>query len=275
MGFNNLGAEAASRALSKPRRTLVGANIGRSKLTPNERALEDYQESTRWLAPHCDYLVINVSSPNTAELRALQATPQLRPLLSGVKEALVAAAGERRAPPLLLKVAPDLGDEELDAIADLALELGLDGIIATNTTISRAGLTTPGALVEACGPGGLSGAPLRARSLEVLRRLRARVGDRLVLVSSGGIETASDAWERILAGASLVQIYAALIYEGPSLPSKIARGLAERVRRAGLSNISQAIGRGRVLELELELGTQASEAGSVSRVSVDDRSRAS
>jgi len=242
MGFNNHGAAAAAVALSRPRRTLVGANIGRSKVTPNEAAVADYVRSTELLAPHADYLVINVSSPNTPSLRELQAVEQLRPLIRGVQQALSRAVPERRVP-LLLKVAPDLHDEDLDAIAELALELELQGIIATNTTISRDGLQTPKAVVDAMGNGGLSGAPLRERSLQVLRRLRAKVGSRLVLVAAGGIETADDAWQRICAGATLVQVYSALIYEGPSLPSRIASGLAERVTALGLSNISEAIGK--------------------------------
>lgn len=242
MGFNNHGAAAAAEKLTRRRRTTVGANIGRSKVTPNDAAVADYVTSTELLAPHADYLVINVSSPNTPSLRELQAIEQLRPLISGVQQALRRAAPER-AVPLLLKVAPDLHDADIDAIAELALELGLQGIIATNTTISREGLQTPKAEVEALGNGGLSGAPLRERSLQVLRRLHAKVGSRLVLVAAGGIETAEDAWQRICAGATLVQVYSALIYEGPGLPSRIAQGLAERVARAGLSNISEAIGR--------------------------------
>ena len=243
MGFNNHGADAAARRLQRRRRTVVGANIGRSKVTPNDAAVADYVTSTTVLAPHADYLVVNVSSPNTPALRELQAIEQLRPLIAGVQGALRQAVPERSVP-LLLKVAPDLHDDDVDAIADLALELGIQGIIATNTTIGREGLHTPAAEIAALGNGGLSGAPLRERSLHVLKRLRQRVGDRLLLVAVGGVETAEDAWQRILAGATLVQVYSALIYDGPSLPSRIARGLAERVSRAGLSNISEAIGRG-------------------------------
>ncbi len=241
MGFNNHGASAAAQKLSRPRRSVVGANIGRSKVTPNDAAVADYVTSTELLAPHADYMVINVSSPNTPSLRELQAVESLRPLITGVQQAIQRVA-PGRALPLLLKVAPDLHDQDLDAIADLALELGLAGIIATNTTIGRGGLTTPASEVEALGNGGLSGAPLKERSLQVLRRLRRRVGDRLLLVGAGGIETAEDAWQRITAGATLVQVYSALIYDGPSLPSRIAKGLAERVSRAGFSNISDAVG---------------------------------
>jgi dihydroorotate dehydrogenase len=242
MGFNNHGAAAAAQKLARSRRALVGANIGRSKVTPNEAAVADYVTSTELLAPHADYMVINVSSPNTPNLRELQAVETLRPLITGVQQAITRAAPGRSVP-LLLKVAPDLHEEDVDAIADLALELGLAGIIATNTTISREGLRTPRAEVEALGNGGISGAPLKERSLQVLRRLRKRVGSRLLLVAAGGIETADDAWQRICAGATLVQIYSAFVYEGPSLPGRIAQGLAEHVTAAGLSNIAEAIGR--------------------------------
>ncbi len=243
MGFNNHGSAEAAKRLAAPRRAVVGANIGRSKATPNDAAVADYVTSAERLAPYADYMVVNVSSPNTPSLRELQAVEALRPLLRGVQAAIARSAPDRRVP-LLLKVAPDLHDADLDAIADLALELRLAGIIATNTTITRDGLVTPKAEVEALGNGGLSGAPLRERSLQVLKRLRARVGNELVLVAAGGIENAEDAWQRIIAGASLVQVYSALIYDGPSLPSRIARGLSERVARAGLSNIGEAVGRG-------------------------------
>jgi dihydroorotate dehydrogenase len=243
MGFNNHGSAAAARKLSGPRKTVVGANIGRSKVTPNEQAVADYVTSTELLGPHADYMVINVSSPNTPNLRELQAVETLRPLISGVQQALKRAVPARHVP-LLLKIAPDLHDQDIDAIADLALELGIDGLIATNTTISRAGLTTPQKDVEALGAGGISGEPLKERSLQVLRRLRGRVGNRLVLVAAGGIATADDAWQRILAGATLVQVYSAFIYGGPGLPGQIARGLQKRLSDTGFANISEAIGRG-------------------------------
>lgn len=214
MGFNNAGASAAARRLSRPRGVpaIVGVNIGKTKVVPESGAVDDYVTSARKLAPLADYLVVNVSSPNTPGLRDLQAVELLSPLLRAVKE--VADATPKRTP-LLVKIAPDLADADVDAVADLALELGLDGIIATNTTISRQALT--GAERDrGQESGGLSGRPLKARSLEVLRRLRARVGDRLVLVSAGGVEDVDDVWERLLAGATLVQGYSALIYEGPS-----------------------------------------------------------
>jgi dihydroorotate dehydrogenase len=144
--------------------------------------------------------------------------------------------------PLLVKIAPDLADEDIDALADLAVELGVDGIIATNTTVSRDHLSSDPAQVAAAGAGGLSGAPLKRRALEVLRRVHARTGDQVVLIASGGIETADDAWERITAGATLVQAYTGFVYGGPFWPHRIHTGLAQRVRDAGFTSIQQAIG---------------------------------
>jgi dihydroorotate dehydrogenase len=230
MGFNNHGADAAARRLAKPRRGIVGINIGKTKRVADSDAIADFTAGARTLAPLADYLVVNVSSPNTPGLRDLQAVDKLRPLLVAVRE----ASGRV---PLLVKIAPDLADADIDAVADLALELGLDGIIATNTTIARTGLVS--ANVEALGPGGLSGAPLKARSLDVLRRLRARVGTRLVLISVGGIETADDAWERLEAGATLIQAYTGFIYGGPSWPRRLHRQLSAKLRAAGLSSIEE------------------------------------
>jgi dihydroorotate dehydrogenase len=227
MGFNNEGADAMARRLSQPRRCIVGVNLGKTKVVPEERAVEDYVASAERLGPLADYVVVNVSSPNTPGLRNLQAVDKLRPLLAAVRETLNRVVPDRRVP-LLVKIAPDLSDEDVDAVADLALDLSLDGIIATNTTLSRDGLRTPTERVDAIGAGGLSGAPLEARALEVLRRLHTRAGDRLVLIAAGGIETPDDAWERLRAGATLVQVYTALIYEGPGLPKRVLRGLAER-----------------------------------------------
>jgi dihydroorotate dehydrogenase len=246
MGFNNQGsARVADRLARRPRGPLapvLGVNIGKTKVVEEADAVSDYVKSTERLARHADYLVVNVSSPNTPGLRNLQAVSHLRPLLTAVREAADAATTRRV--PLLVKIAPDLADEDVDAVADLALELGLDGIIATNTTIGREGLRASAAEVEAIGMGGLSGAPLKARSLEVLRRLRKRTEGRLVLVSVGGIETAEDAWQRILAGADLVQGFSAFIYEGPFWMRRIHKGLSARVRRHGYRNISEAVGAG-------------------------------
>ncbi len=228
MGFNNHGADAAAVRLARRRTSVVGVNIGKTKVVPENEAVADYVASTERLARLADYLVVNVSSPNTPGLRNLQAVEHLRPLLTAVRE-----AADRTSPrrvPLLVKIAPDLADADVDAVADLALDLGLDGIIATNTTIGRDGLATDPASVSAAGAGGLSGAPLKERSLEVLRRLRERTGDRLVLVAVGGIETPDDAWERLQAGATLVQGYTGLIYGGPLWPRVINRGLSARFR---------------------------------------------
>jgi dihydroorotate dehydrogenase len=168
-------------------------------------------------------VVVNVSSPNTPGLRDLQAADRLGPLLAAVRKELGAV-------PLLVKIAPDLADEDVDAVADLAVELGLDGIIATNTTIGRDGLTTPADQVAAAGAGGLSGPPLKERSLQVLRRLHDRAGDRLVLIAAGGIDTPADAWERLRAGATLVQAYTGFVYGGPFWPRRVNRELARRTR---------------------------------------------
>ena len=240
MGFNNCGAHAAACRLAAraPRRSVLGVNIGKTKTVALEQAVDDYVRSAALLAPHADYMVVNVSSPNTPGLRDLQAIETLRPLLQAVRGALVKAEPNRRVP-LLVKIAPDLADADVDAVADLALELGLDGVIAVNTTIGRAGLKSSAEKVARCGAGGLSGRPLGPRALEVLSRLRARLGERALLVSVGGIENADDVWQRLRAGASLVQVYTALIYEGPSLIAALNRGLARRLREAGVRELAE------------------------------------
>jgi dihydroorotate dehydrogenase len=244
MGFNNEGSAAVAARLaarSPGSRAIVGVNIGKTKVVPEAEAVADYVTSTERLARYADYFVVNVSSPNTPGLRNLQAVDQLRPLLTAVRDTLDAKSPQGHIP-LLVKIAPDLADADIDDVADLALELGLDGIIATNTTIGREGLRADPAKVEAAGAGGLSGAPLKARSLEVLRRLHARTGGRLTLVSVGGIETAEDAWERITAGATLIQGYSAFIYEGPFWCRKLHQGLAARLRASGHATLSEAVG---------------------------------
>jgi dihydroorotate dehydrogenase len=230
MGFNNAGAAALAarlRALRGPR-PVIGVNIGKTKAVPEDSAIADYVTSARLVADVADYVVVNVSSPNTPGLRDLQAADKLKPLLAAVRAALDEASPRRRIP-LLVKIAPDLADPDIDAIADLALDLRLDGIIATNTTISREGLRDSAAVADA-GAGGMSGAPLKARALEVVRRLHARTGDRLTLIAAGGIESADDAWARLEAGATLAQAYTAFIYEGPCWPSRVHAGLAARLR---------------------------------------------
>jgi dihydroorotate dehydrogenase len=232
MGFNNAGARAASARLARSRARrggpVVGVNIGKTRAVPDAEAAADYAASARAVAAVADYVVVNVSSPNTPGLRDLQATDRLTPVLVAVRAALDASSGGRRVP-LLVKIAPDLADADVDAVADLALGLGLDGIIATNTTVSRDGLASPASVVAAAGAGGLSGRPLRGRSLAVLRRLRARAGDRLVLIAAGGIETPEDAWERLRAGATLVQAYTGFVYGGPLWPRRMHAGLARRL----------------------------------------------
>jgi dihydroorotate dehydrogenase len=238
MGFNNSGALAVAARLRTSRRaggTITGVNIGKTKAASEEEAIADYVTSARAVADVADYVVVNVSSPNTPGLRDLQAADKLRPLLVAVRAALDEASQARRVP-LLVKIAPDLADDDVDAVAALALELGLDGIIATNTTISREGLP-PGA---DAGPGGMSGAPVKKRALEVLRRLRATTGDRLVLIATGGIEDAADAAERLEAGATLVQAYTAFIYGGPTWPRRVNSGLVAASGRRGTGAPSTA-----------------------------------
>ncbi|MFJ4850235.1 MULTISPECIES: quinone-dependent dihydroorotate dehydrogenase [unclassified Streptomyces] len=244
MGFNNEGSAAVAERLEARTAvfpTTVGVNIGKTKVVPEDEAVADYVASTERLARYADYLVVNVSSPNTPGLRNLQAVDHLRPLLTAVREAADRTVPGRRVP-LLVKIAPDLADADVDAVADLALELGLDGIIATNTTIARDGLGLRADPSLAAETGGLSGAPLKARSLEVLRRLYARVGDRITLVGVGGVETADDVWQRILAGATLVQGYSAFVYQGPFWCRTIHRGLATRLGNSPYATLADAVG---------------------------------
>jgi dihydroorotate dehydrogenase len=238
MGFNNPGATVAAAHLAGPRpgpiAVPIGANIGKTKVVPVADAVDDYRFSARALGPLADFVVVNVSSPNTPGLRDLQAVDSLRPILQAVLEEVTV--------PVLVKIAPDLADEDIDQVADLAVELGLSGIVATNTTISRGGLTSPADEVAALGAGGLSGAPLADRSLAVLRRLYARTGTEVVLISVGGIETADQAWERICAGASLLQGYTGFIYGGPLWAKEIHEGIARRVRAGGFASLADAVG---------------------------------
>ncbi|TXN30700.1 quinone-dependent dihydroorotate dehydrogenase [Lacisediminihabitans profunda] len=222
MGFNNDGAaDAAPRlALESARleRPVIGANIGKSRVVEVDDAIHDYLVSARLLAPVADYLAVNVSSPNTPGLRGLQELDKLAPLLTAVRD----AADET---PVLVKISPDLADDAVRRIAGLAVELGLAGIIATNTTLSREGLRTDASVVEAAGAGGLSGAPLAARSLEVLRLIRSVVPADMCVISVGGVETAADVAERLAEGATLVQGYTAFLYRGPFWARSINRGL--------------------------------------------------
>jgi len=238
MGFPNAGAEAAAARLRERSAgaPVVGVNVGKTRAAQDAAA--DYRASVGRLAPHADYLVLNVSSPNTPGLRDMQAVDQLAELIAAVRAELD-GAGQR--PPLLVKIAPDLSDEDVDAIADLALRERLDGLIATNTTIDRGALRDPTA-PDVPTEGGISGAPLRPRALAVLRRLHARTQGRLTLIAVGGIETPDDAWERIRAGATLVQAYTGFVYGGPLWPRRVNRGLAQRVRAAGLASVGEVVG---------------------------------
>jgi dihydroorotate dehydrogenase len=229
MGFNNDGAAVVAGRLHRLRRTsvgrdaVIGVNIGKTKATPPEEAVADYVESARLLAPFASYLVVNVSSPNTPGLRDLQAVDELRPLLSAVKQVSDGPGGGPRVP-LVVKIAPDLADDDVDAVADLALELGLDGISATNTTIERPeSLHSDRATIETAGAGGLSGPVLSGRALEVLARLRDRTAGRTALIGVGGITDPADVRERLEAGADLVQAYTGFIYGGPMWPARLAR----------------------------------------------------
>jgi dihydroorotate dehydrogenase len=233
MGFNNHGAGQLALRLARHRADVpIGVNIGKSKVTPPEQAAQDYAASARLLGPLAAYLVVNVSSPNTPGLRDLQAVESLRPILAAVM-------AETRAP-VLVKIAPDLSDADVDAVADLAVEMGLTGIVATNTTVSRSGLLTAG--VDELGPGGISGPPVAHRAMEVLRRLYARVGDTQVLISVGGIETADDAWARITAGASLLQGYTGCVYGGGLGAKQIHDGIAARLHTGGFASLRDAVG---------------------------------
>ncbi|PTM03326.1 MAG: dihydroorotate dehydrogenase (quinone) [Bacteroidetes bacterium] len=220
MGFNNEGVEALVTRLRKRKnhRVIIGGNIGKNKFTANENALDDYRICLQALHPHVDYFVVNVSSPNTPNLRELQEKEPLKALLSALKEDNASFPKPR---PILLKIAPDLTDSQLDDIIEIVEETKIDGLIATNTTISRAGLNTDAATIEAIGMGGLSGKPVRARSTEVIKYLSTKSQGRIPIIAVGGISTAADYREKIEAGASLVQVYTGFIYEGPGMVKKL------------------------------------------------------
>jgi len=237
LGFNSQGGDAVAERLRKRTRSgIVGVNLGRNK--DSAEAVEDYVKGAKILARLADYLVVNVSSPNTPGLRALQGRDQLRQLLLAV-QGVLADVPERDRPPLLLKIAPDLTSDDKDEIAEVSLETGVDGLIATNTTIER-----PPTLVgrRRGEVGGLSGVPLLEPSTRVLGEMYRRVGHQIPLIGVGGIRNGRDAYAKIRAGASLVQLYTALIYHGPGLVNRIKRELAEALRADGFSNISDAVG---------------------------------
>jgi len=221
MGFNNKGAEHAAEQLKRRRSdVVVGGNIGKNKVTPNEDAVKDYEMSFEILYPYVDYFVVNVSSPNTPGLRDLQEKEPLKKLLTGMK---MLSNTKSKPKPVLLKIAPDLTMTQLDDIVEILKESGTDGVIATNTTISREGLVTPKEVVNKIGAGGLSGKPVRERSTEVIAYLRAKMGQGYPIIGVGGIMSEEDALEKLKAGADLVQIYTGFIYEGPGFVKKILK----------------------------------------------------
>lgn len=222
MGFNNKGVEALVRQLQqkRPQHLVIGGNIGKNKTTPNEQATEDYIFCFNALFPYVDYFVVNVSSPNTPDLRALQEKEPLTKLLSTLQTINQAKSNPK---PILLKIAPDLSFEQIDDILDIVKHTQLDGIIATNTTIDRSGLITNVKKITKLGNGGLSGAPLRKRSTEIIRYISNKTQGRVIIIGVGGIDKPEDALEKLAAGANLVQVYSGLVYAGPNLVKQIKK----------------------------------------------------
>jgi dihydroorotate dehydrogenase len=242
MGFNNPGAEALAQKLFSWKNSgrwpnhPVGINLGKSKITPLENAAEDYANSFRALRGLADFFVVNVSSPNTPNLRQLQDKTALDEILAAIQKL------NEIKKPILVKVAPDLSFEALDEILELIAPRNISGIVATNTTTSRPQTNDSAAQKIYSEAGGLSGKPLRARSTEIIRHLHRQTKGKLPIIGVGGIFDADDAWEKITAGASLLQIYTGLIYEGPALTKKIAVGLVERLKKSGAENLQVAVG---------------------------------
>lgn len=223
MGFNNEGVlNAVSRLKRSKANIIIGGNIGKNKDTPNEDAVTDYVQAFEALFPWVDYFVVNVSSPNTPDLRALQEKEPLKKLLEKLKEKNNAKSIPK---PILLKIAPDLNNQQLDDIVEIVIGLNIDGVIATNTTISREGLSTDQSVIKKIGPGGLSGRPLKDKATEVIRYLNKKSNGAFPIIGVGGINSAEDAIEKLQAGASLVQIYTGFVYQGPSLVRKINRAI--------------------------------------------------
>ena len=265
MGFNNPGAVAIAAKLAEWRslgfwpKHPVGINLGKSKITPLDRAAEDYASSLRALWPHADFFVVNVSSPNTPNLRQLQDKAALDEILSALQEvnqesatrsvvsrqlSVAADHGPRTTDnkPILVKVAPDLSFEALDEIGELVGPRRIAGIVATNTTVTRPATSDPGLKQIYAEAGGLSGRPLRARSTEIIRHLYHRAKGALPIIGVGGIFNADDAWEKITAGASLVQLYTGLVYEGPRVTKEIVTGLRQRLEASGFASLKEAVG---------------------------------
>lgn len=247
MGFNNLGAEAIAERLVRWKKSgrwpkhPVGMNLGKSKITPLEKAPEDYANSFRVLRPYLDFFVINVSSPNTPNLRQLQDKAALDSIFAALQEVQNADPPNRQSP-ILVKVAPDLTFEALDEILQLVSPRRIAGIVATNTTVSRPAPADPQSERIYAETGGLSGRPLRARSTEVIRHLYRQTQGKLPIIGVGGIFDAADGWEKIAAGACLIQIYTGLVYQGPGLCQNIVRGLTQKMASLGLNSMSKAVG---------------------------------
>jgi dihydroorotate dehydrogenase len=226
MGFNNLGIEAAVQKLrTRKSNVIVGGNIGKNKVTPNEEAFEDYNKCFEALYPYVDYFVVNVSSPNTPNLRALQEKEPLKKLLTEVKALSLA---KEKPKPVLLKIAPDLNSDQLNDVVEILKETNTDGVIATNTTISREGLRADSQKVASMGAGGLSGKPLATRATEVISYLRSKLGPDFPIIGVGGIMSAQDAVDKLNAGADLIQIYTGFIYQGPALIKSINKALLKK-----------------------------------------------
>lgn len=249
MGFNNPGAKALARRLTDWRALgrwpahPVGINLGKSKITPLENAADDYACSFRALWPHADFFVVNVSSPNTPNLRQLQDKAALDEILAALQEVNAACGGNNAThKPILVKVAPDLTFEALDEILELVRPRHLAGIVATNTTLARPSTRDAELQRVYAETGGLSGRPLGQRSTEVIRHLHRQTRGRLPIIGVGGIFTAADAWEKITAGATLLQIYTGLVYEGPAITRAIVTGLRDRLEQRGLANLADAVG---------------------------------
>lgn len=242
-GFNNHGAKAFAQRIARKRPDCVlGVSIGKSKTVPLEEAVEDYLRCFETIYPVADYVAVNVSSPNTPGLRQLQQAEQLNELLSSLQKRNRELSGGKAMLPLLVKFSPDMNEQDLEAAVGVAEENEVAGIIAANTTLSRSGLQTPMDDVNACGEGGLSGAPLRRRSSDVIGKLYRLTRGDIPLIGVGGIFTAEDAWEKICAGASLVQLYTGFIYQGPRIAHQITEGLLAILHREGFKSLDDAVG---------------------------------
>ena len=245
-GFNNDGAEAfTERARTNRPPCVLGVSIGKSKVTPLESAVDDYLKSFESVYSVADYVAINVSSPNTPQLRQLQQVDQLSSLLKALKQrnhVLQSLHGRSRPMPLLVKLSPDLSHEEVEGIVEATSQFGVDGLIATNTTITRDNLNSSPEEVAACGEGGLSGKPLRKKSTELISEIHRLTSGKIPIIGVGGIFTATDAWEKIAAGASLVQLYTGFIYEGPLVARRLVTGIKQLMIRDGFTKFEDAIG---------------------------------